>query len=412
MLQLKKTTLLISALVVPLAPLTTAGWDFGKVGVLTGTQSRYGPLLPEPSRPAVKDWTIMVFMNARNNLEYYGLKDLNEMEPVGSGNSVNIVAELGRIAGHDVSDGDWRGSRRYLVHRDDDSGKINSTVLREFWEPDMGDWRHLAEFGRWAKANFPARRYILIVWNHGSGWRSQGRERGISFDDVTGGRITTPELGLALREIGKVDVYASDACLMQMAEVAYEIREYADYIVQSEETEPADGYKYDWFLGSLVSNPSTDAETAAGYMVDSYGDYYQGLSEPATQSALRAAALPRFKTLLDEWLAIAAGAGEKELLKAARRDSLYFRSPNNRDLYDFISRVSAGTGEHSAAQKGAELLAFMKDRLVIANRTVSPGYEAAHGLSIYSPDTAYNKKYDELSFARESGWDEFIKWLR
>ncbi|MCK5582742.1 MAG: hypothetical protein KAI33_03075, partial [Elusimicrobiales bacterium] len=29
---------------------------------------------------AYKEWTIMVFVNAKNNLEKYGLKDVNEME--------------------------------------------------------------------------------------------------------------------------------------------------------------------------------------------------------------------------------------------------------------------------------------------------------------------------------------------
>lgn len=115
------------------------------------------------SGPA-KEWTIMVYVNAKNNLETYGLKDVNEMEMTGSSDKVNIVVEMGRMKGYNDSDGDWTGVRRYLVRRDTDAAAITSPVLSEF-SADMGDYRHLIEFGRWAKAEYPAKKYMLVVWN-------------------------------------------------------------------------------------------------------------------------------------------------------------------------------------------------------------------------------------------------------
>ena len=56
--------------------------------------------------------------------------------------------------------------------------------------------------------------------------------------------------------MGKVDVLAFDACLMQMAEVAYEVKDLADYVVGSEETEPGPGYPYDPFLAGLLGHAS------------------------------------------------------------------------------------------------------------------------------------------------------------
>jgi len=69
-------------------------------------------------RDALKEWTVMVFVNAKNNLESYGLKDVNEMEMVGSTDKVNIIAELGRISGYSSEDGDWTGCRRLYVTKD------------------------------------------------------------------------------------------------------------------------------------------------------------------------------------------------------------------------------------------------------------------------------------------------------
>lgn len=43
-----------------------------------------------------KKWTVMVFLNAANNLEPFGIEDLNEMEKVGSSREVNVVVELAR----------------------------------------------------------------------------------------------------------------------------------------------------------------------------------------------------------------------------------------------------------------------------------------------------------------------------
>jgi len=47
-----------------------------------------------------KEWTVMVYLNAKNNLERFGIKDVNEMEMVGSSDKVNIVVEFGRMEGY------------------------------------------------------------------------------------------------------------------------------------------------------------------------------------------------------------------------------------------------------------------------------------------------------------------------
>jgi len=64
-----------------------------------------------------KEWTIMVYVDGKNDLEKFALKDMNEMEMIGSSYEVNVVVEVGRIDGFDVSDGDWKGTRRYLIQK-------------------------------------------------------------------------------------------------------------------------------------------------------------------------------------------------------------------------------------------------------------------------------------------------------
>ena len=42
----------------------------------------------------IKEWTVLVFLNGDNNLEYYAIDDFNEMERVGSDAAANVTAAV------------------------------------------------------------------------------------------------------------------------------------------------------------------------------------------------------------------------------------------------------------------------------------------------------------------------------
>lgn len=375
-----------------------------------------------PQPPPAREWTIMVYMNAKNDLEEFGLKDLNEMEMVGSSDGVAVVAELGRIDGYDTGEGDWKGVRRYLVRRDSDTSAITSPVLADLGAADMGDWRNLAGFVKWAKAAYPAKKYMLIVWNHGTGWEAKGlrpRERGISYDEGTGHHIDTPQLGLALKEAGKIDVFATDACLMQMAEVVYELKDAADFIVGSEETEAGDGYTYDAFLGPLAASPDMSPEALAAHAVDAYCDHYLPLGDGSTQSYIRTAELPVFLSLVNDWTAAVVRADlDRSVVKEAVRLAKYYEARDNKDFYNFIELVVKGTRSPEVARKGKALMAFISGRLVGRSRYTNlvdgwwgpVDYSDSHGIAVYLPAFLNNPPYDSLRWAKDSAWREFIRW--
>ena len=161
----------------------------------------------------------------------------------------------------------------------------------------MGDWEYLVGFTKWSMEKFPAENYMLIVWNHGSGWNKDNMfesSKGLSYDDVTHNNMTTPQIRLALEKIGKISIFSMDACLMQMAEVAYEVKDYADYVIASEETEPADGYTYDTFLGPLVNNPNMDGAALSKATVDSYIEFYANKGRSGTQSSIKTSGFDAF----------------------------------------------------------------------------------------------------------------------
>ena len=369
---------------------------------------------PEAENKGPKEWTIMVFVNAKNNLESYGLKDVNEMEMVGSNDGVNIVAELGRINGYSAEDGDWKGSRRYLVQKDEDTKKITSPVVMDIPKSDMGDWNYMAEFVKWTQENYPAKKYALVVWNHGSGWNKDLAAelgKGISYDDETGHHITTPQLRLALEKTGKMDIFAMDACLMQMIEVAYEIKDNTDYIVASEETEPGDGYTYDTFLGPLAGNPGMDAAELSKVMVDAYTNHYQGIGQGATQSSIKTASLSGFTALVNDFVDALIAANDVTNAKNARTKAQSFYYSSNKDISHFVKLVVDSTQAPAVKAKGQALLNSMKGGVIYHNRATGSKYANAFGLAGYLP-SYYSASYDELLWAKDSKWDEMMKWIK
>jgi hypothetical protein len=287
-------------------------------------------------------------------------------------------------------------------------------VLQQLEKADMGDWHHLVDFVGWAKQAAPAKHYMLIVWNHGSGWLKATSDdiwlRGISYDDETGHHLSTPDMGAALAAIGKLDIYGSDACLMQMAEVGYQIKDYADYLVQSEETEPADGYTYNTLLAPLAANPGMSAEDFAKLAAQSYADHYSSSGKGATQSAVKAAALSELQTRLSAWADAAMAAKETAALKAARSQAQHFYYGDNKDLLHFLRLFDAGAKDEAVKSQGAQLEDFITNQVVIHNAATGSGYKNAFGLAIYVPNGSYNSDYDALAWAQDGSWAKFAKW--
>ena len=361
------------------------------------------------SAAKVKDWTVMVFINGKNDLASFAFSDVNEMEKIGSTDRVNVVAEVGHMKSEDPHGGlilpdsvSWTGSRRLYITKDDNMRVIKS-IMFNVGSGDMGDWRRLVDFVIWAKLTFPAKHYALVVWNHGNG------VRGISYDDVTNHNFTVAQLGRAMASIGKIDVYASDACLMQMAEVAYEIKDYAPVIVGGEEVVPGDGQDYMAFLAKLAVNPSATGEDVGVMMVDSFERYYKMTGTDVTLSAVRSEPLADLSDLLSRWVKAVVEAGDSAPVAKAYREVQRFETSDYVDLYHFVQLVTKYSSATEVGNLGQQLMTMIKSRVVIANAASEPTYGNAHGLSIFFPGKqGFAKGYGNLKMSKDGKWDEFV----
>ncbi|MFA5160721.1 MAG: clostripain-related cysteine peptidase [Elusimicrobiales bacterium] len=370
---------------------------------------------PQSAKPAaLPKWTVMVFMNGKNELEQFAFTNFYQMERVGSDNDIQVVVEFGRM-GNVANDGKWTGCRRYLVKKANDTDKISSPVVETIPQCDMGDYKHAADFGKWAMSKYPAQHYMYILWNHGGGWTKAMDNQPakiISADDETGNHINTPQMGALLKSLGrKMDVYASDACLMQMAEVTYELKDYASYVVGSEELEAGDGYTYDAFL-QKAHGSDMEAASLSKAAVDSYADHYTYM---ATQSYVDSKTMPELVKKMDAFADAVMTSGNKEAVKKALTATQHYavnhNYRDNADLYHFVSLVATPAETNPKIKEAAgALMDYLKGSVIKHNR-VTFDYADSHGLAVYLPAEKYDTNYDELAFAKAGKWPKFAQWL-
>ncbi|MCE7982163.1 MAG: hypothetical protein DYG89_13285 [Caldilinea sp. CFX5] len=233
------------------------------------------PLAAHAAPPAApeREWLVMLYQNADDPiLEKDIFLDLNEAELVGSTDAVTIVSQLDRYDGEFDGDGDWTSTKRFLVTKDADLNTIGSTEIKDLGEVDSGSPKALIDFAVWAMTTYPARKYALILSDHGAGWvggwNDDAPKEGSSF--------TINEIDQALAailsrtKVAQFEFLGFDACLMSEVAALAGIAPYARYAAASQEVEPALGWAYANFLGALAKNPRQSGADLAKSVVKSY----------------------------------------------------------------------------------------------------------------------------------------------
>jgi hypothetical protein len=370
--------------------------------------------------PNAKKWTVMVYINADNNLDSCGVDDLQEMVSSGGSNAdVNVVAQMDR-----ASFGTWTTVRRYYVTSGMD---VATGHLEDLGELNCGDPDTLINFVQWAASNYPASHYMLVIWNHGAGVRKDITSsifKGISYDDTSGGDgINMEELRYAMSRIytilgKKVEVLGMDACLMAMTEVAYQIRNFADYLVGSQDTEPGDGWPYDVILPRVLSNPDIAASALSTFIVNDYIASYPG-NNSVTQSAVDLSKMDALKSAVDLFAQKMMEKMEtfRTVLQDQRNSTQSYDSgyPDYRDLYHFADLVEANvTGDEGADIRtaAAGVKTALTNAVLAENHGRRGPVDNSNGLCIWLPDRQYNSNYSGIyfgtSFAIDTQWNEFI----
>jgi len=389
-------------------------------------------------------WTFMVYMAGDNNLDGAALRDIAEMARAGSTEDVNILVQLDRIEDN--------LTRRFRITQ---GGGFKKDCLESFGDTNTGDPQILYDFVKWAVDNYPADRYALILWNHGSGWwedaksRAAGpaekkprrrlfrqpirypapqehlnisapqEHRSICYDDTSGGdALDNRELRVVLAGIcallgRKIDLLGMDACLMNMVEVAYQLRDSVNVIVGSEIEEPFDGWPYAEILTRLTAKPGQDAAALARWIVKSYLLSYKGKDETVTQSALDVSRIGEMTAKIDALsdALLTSLKADSKLIEAAWNRSPGFYDDNYIDLACFARNIRKKAGAELQA-KADDLIAALKagkGRAILCQGKIGRDVRGTCGLSIYFPGDRINSAYRNLDFSKDCKWITFLE---
>lgn len=349
-------------------------------------------------------WTVMVYIDADNNLEPFGVMNLEMLESVGSTESVNFVVLIDTFSGP--------ASLVYVTH-----GGVQ--VLGEWGEVNMADPAVMTEFIQAAEKAAPAEKYAFITWDHGGGWR------GMNWDDTSEIQTGVPqymdmkELRDAVVKAGvRFDLFAFDQCLMAQPEVAYQLDGYADYLVFSEETIYGQGFPYDAIAAHLVANPSMSAPALAKTIVTDFAAYYNSITwaNDWTISAFDMAHMDDLTHAVTDLAYSSTNAigTYKSQFKNDLSNTLNYYYPYYADLKEYAMNVVADKAIlDSAVKAAAQDVVDAIDAGVILTIN-SKHNDDSHGISIYFPNyrSSYlglKAAYADVPFAVDSGWLLFLQ---
>lgn len=148
----------------------------------------------------------------------------------------------------------------------------------------------LTNFINWAAKQCPAKKYVLILNDHGGGYmpddelfkNTAASTRGIIYDDGNkGAHFSAPSLVHAIKAANiRPDVIYFDACLMNTLEYVFELKDVTDYVVASTFITLA-GPPYATLIEML-----SKASDHLKYVLEKYTEYYVRHFEPKDEDEI------------------------------------------------------------------------------------------------------------------------------
>ncbi len=155
--------------------------------------------------------------------------------------------------------------------------EITTTNAKNMSHPQA--FQHFIDRVKSLSANFNTK--ILVLWNHGAAYDGYGvdenwQKDGTTLDPKKGDlsnndTLTIYEIRDVLKKANvKFDIIGFDACLMANLEVASAIKDFATYLLASEEVEPGHGWHYTDVIHILAKNTNKSVLDRAKLLVDSF----------------------------------------------------------------------------------------------------------------------------------------------
>ncbi len=347
------------------------------------------PALPgsaSAARAEEREWTILVYLCGSDLESENGAasEDIREMIASGIGKSgaVSVLIATGGAAG-------WQrygiSSRSVQYHR---LGNDGLERMQDVGRRSMGEAGTLGDFLRWGTSAAPAKRYALILWDHGGG-PVFGLCNDENFDNDS---LSLAELKNGLESgLGGtgLDIIGFDCCLMNCLDLCGDLYGIADYAVLSQEMVTGTGLDYDSWMKTVAENPALPSESVAIAMAETYvADNSKGrFAETATMSVIETARMPAVMDAANAFSAALTDQMQSNLsgvIRLRNRLTSFGKLSDSEasdlvDVEDMCDAFSALLPQESAALKSAA------QQAVCHNCATADIASHAHGLSFFMP---------------------------
>ncbi len=421
-------------------------------------------LLPTDYVPQEKNFTIIIYMAADNDLRSFVYRNLEEIKyllrATPAAENFNIFIHLDvhnpgqkKITFHLVS---YKNELRIAWQGEMDSGKEESLVYT------------YSEAMRFC----PAKKVILGLWNHGTGDLNpttskifnptnlfefdaeeqkivlnrsisffdylenfcSSNDKGICFDDSTRNYLKNQNVGNALEKIcttmrdgKKIDLIFCDACLMSGIGFINEIKPWANYLIASEEVVLATGFRYDQVLNFFNQN-NPDIKEFIKHTIKVFETTYQKLTPDYTLSGIDLEninplyqSIDEIAQLLIESLRNQKNGSVKEFIRKSswRNNCTSFDEVTYKDLKHLLTNFQKNISsiELTDIEKENAIKNELLKKVAVALQQIfdcvighcaGKNLSQSGGISIYVPEIRIHSSFQHTTFAKNNLWFAMI----
>lgn len=309
----------------------------------------------------VERWLVLLHFAIDNNIDYsfendYGIISnyLGTLASVKAADTDDVMDILVLMDSYDTSDPAEAGYTTTFTdgYYEISGGTFNSDLKQASGEINSGLPSTTTAFMDWVYNNYDGKRVMYSVFNHGGGFDDQNEQAtyGIGFDDSNDDALSHKELAqtsayLKTKAGKNIDLFYPYACLMGGMELAWELRNNADYLMISEEVFPADEWSYE-ALETITTNPEISSLDLGKAFCDSAYDFF---SNPSMDRNFTLAVVdlselqPLYNALNNLGSTLDTFVGTNQDRAAALNDAvnhaLYMSTPYYTDIGVFMDRL-------------------------------------------------------------------------
>jgi len=255
------------------------------------------PAITNPAVPDdAADWTVLMYVCGTDLESSHGFASgvFDYIDDFPISDKINVIAETGGALKWNNNDARFSGDKVQSLNIPTNKlgrYKFEGHDIVEIEKVDlqsMGSSKTLSDFISWGVKEYPAKKYMLVIWDHGyvepygnlehdqifyqdANGNPVNSQTGADVSKLVADNLNLDEYRQALQTAGiKFEMVTFNTCLSASVEIASATAPYANYMVASEESIPAViGIPYD-FLQFIMDNPDADGKAVGKNIIENY----------------------------------------------------------------------------------------------------------------------------------------------